>query len=249
MKPDHPTPRQIPALQALWQEAFGDAQSFIDSFFRSAFDFQRCMCITQEADVLAAAYWFDVCFDGKKAAYIYAVATGKAHRGRGLCRRLMDGIHSHLLSLGYSGTMLVPGDDGLRTMYGTMGYTDFGGMDTLCCAAGGEADLQEILPVEFAVLRRQRLPEGGVLQEGENLAFLQQHFRFFRGENCLFTAAVADGKLYAPEFWGDSRLCPGIAHALGAASGSFRMAGATPFAMYRPLSGGPAPTYFAFAFD
>ena len=102
MKAEHPKPSRIPQLRQLWQEAFGDPDDFLDRFFHVAFSPERCLCITVEDRVAAAAYWFDCDWEGKRCAYIYAVATGKAFRGRGLCRTLMGDIHRHLAELGYA---------------------------------------------------------------------------------------------------------------------------------------------------
>lgn len=249
MNTDHPRNIQIPALKALWKEAFGDTDAFIDSFFSTAFAPERCLCTGEGAEAAAAAYWFDVELRGMPAAYIYAVATAKAHRGKGLCAQLMDRIHTHLDTLGYTGTILVPGDEGLRNMYGTMGYSSFSGIDCFCRDANGTAQIREISPEEYAILRRKWLPEGAVVQEKENLNFLRQHYRFYRGEDFLLTATVADGALFAPEYWGSLEQAGGIVAALGAKKGSFRTSGSGAFAMYRPLKKSVAPTYFGFAFD
>ncbi len=46
MKIDFPVPKQYKQLTALWQEAFGDTEEFIDGFFCTAFSPARCRCIT-----------------------------------------------------------------------------------------------------------------------------------------------------------------------------------------------------------
>ena len=248
MKIDRPHSRHFPALQALWQEAFGDPQSFIDSFFSTAFSPERCLCVTRQDAVMAAAYWLDCHFDGRKAAYVYAVATAKAHRGQGHCRQLMAALHQHLACRGYTGVILVPGAPGLRAMYGGMGYRNMGGMDEIFAVSGSHTKLQEIDAQEFAALRRAYLPAGGVMQEGENLAFLACHNRFYRGDGFLMAAHVNDGTLFAPELLGSADHS-GILSALGAREGTFRVPGTAPFAMWHPLSDVPVPTYFGFAFD
>lgn len=250
MKIDHPTAAQIPSLKQLWAQAFGDTQAFIDCFFRTAFSHKRSMCIASDEEVLAAAYWLEVEFSGKPAAYVYAVATAPAHRGKGLCRKLMDAIHSHLETWGYAGVILVPGDDALRQMYGKLGYADFGGIDTFSRTAGTcPIPVTQISAETFRTLRRQSLPADGVIQEKENLAFLEQFYSFYRGENCLFAAARTEGGLFVPEFLGNEAAIPGILTTLEAKKGVFRTAGTTPFAMYHPLRSQKTPGYFAFAFD
>ena len=250
MKLEHPNAQQIPGLKQLWKTAFDDTDAFIDRFFQVAFDARRCLCITKQETVLAAAYWFHVEFSGKQAAYVYAVATDPDHRGKGLCRQLMEAIHSHLANNGYAGVMLVPGDDGLREMYEKMGYQNFGGMEEFAIAAAGEsAAFTMIPPEEFAQLRRQYLPENGVIQEGENLRFLKQFYRFYRGEDCVFAAASTGSELFAAELLGNKAAAPGILAAFGLPSGVFRVPGEPAFAMYHSLDGSEAPGYFAFAFD
>lgn len=250
MRIDHTLPEQLPGLKSLWAEAFGDPESFIDIFFSTAYAPERSLCISRDGEVLAAAYWFDVEFGGRKGAYVYAVATAVAHRGQGLCRKLMEAIHTRLRQQGYVGVILVPGDDGLRQMYSAMGYADFGGMDLPACrAAETPVATERISPEEYCALRRQYLPEGGVLQEGPAMSFLARYYRFYRTERCLAVATLLNGILFSPEFLGDPADIPGFLAALGARSGNLRMQGNEPFAMYHPLAEGPTPGYFAFAFD
>lgn len=248
MRIDHPHTGQIPALQALWQEAFGDSPAFIHSFFDTAYAPRRCLCITLEDTVVAAAYWLDCKYDDRPAAYIYAVATGKAYRGQGYCRLLMTHIHAHLAALGYAGAILVPGEPTLRTMYRAMGYQDLGGMEEQFAAARGHTPLWEISPEAYGQLRPSYLPLGGVVQEKENLTFLARHYRFYQGTGFILTAQVQNGSLFAPELLGNADPA-GILTALDAREGTFRVPGKQPFAMWHPLTAAPAPTYFGFAFD
>lgn len=241
MKFEHPTLAQIPGLRALWKEAFGDSDEFLDLFFENAFSPQRCLCAA-DGEMMAAAYWFSC----GKYAYIYAVATAKAHRGKGLCHELMAQIHRLLASQGYAGAIVVPGEESLRQFYAGMGYENFGGIREFACDAGPvPAVLTPLETAEFARLRRQYLPAGSVAQEGENLEFLRQFARFYAGPDFLVTV----GPQSVAELLGNTEAAPGILAALGRKSGNFRTPGATPFAMYKPLGQENPPTYFGFAFD
>lgn len=250
MRIEHPAIHQIPQLRKLWQEAFGDTDAFLDNFFTHAFSPRRCLCVTQGDAVAAVCYWLDCEISGRKAAYVYAVATAKCHRGRGLCRALMDALHSRLLALGYVGSVLVPGEEPLRHMYGAMGYADFGGMEEFSCAAGEQAvAIQQIDGKTYAALRRQHLGPRAVVQEGETLIFLSHWAEFYEGDGFLMAANRDGDALRGLELLGDPAAAPGILKALGIARGTFRTAGAAPFAMYRPLQEAEPPTYFAFALD
>ena len=250
MKIEHPSLTHIPALKALWQEAFGDSEAFIDTFFQTGFAPEHCLCVTEGTDLAAAAYWFDCIYDAGKAAYIYAVATAKAYRGRGCCRALMDAIGQCLAEQGYVCAILVPGDDSLAGMYAAMGYRFFGGMTQLQASAGEEAlALTEVSVSQYALLRRQMLPQGSVVQEGKNLDFLRKHYRFYHGAEVLLVASVTEQSLFAPEFLGDPALLGNILTALQLPKGAFRMPGQEHFAMCRMLQSVSPPKYFAFAFD
>ena len=66
----NPAPTQRPALRALWQEAFGDSDAFLDSFFSTSFCPHRCRCILSDDQSAAALYWFDCSLGGEKYAYL-----------------------------------------------------------------------------------------------------------------------------------------------------------------------------------
>ncbi len=251
MKIDYPTPEQIPQLRKLWKEAFGDGEAFLDLYFDRVFSSDRCRCVTEDDTVAAALYWLDCRCEGRPMAYLYAVATEKKHRGRGLCRSLMLDTHRLLAELGYAGCLLVPGELSLFEMYGTMGYGP-------CCtireffaeAALDPAQLQELTPEEYAAARRAALPEGAVLQEGESLTFLAHLAKFYRGPDFLLCAAVHPGELVGLELLGNADAAPAILAALGRESGIFRTPGqGREFALFHPLSPVSAPKYFGFAFD
>ena len=244
MNIDHPIPAQIPQLRNLWKEAFGDTDSFLDKFYSTAFSPYRCLCATVEGRVCAMAYWFDC----EEYAYIYAVATARSDRGKGICHALMEKLHSLLAEKGYAGCIVMPGEESLRDFYRGMGYENFGGVHEFDCEAGEPLSMRKIDATEFASLRRRYLPEGSVIQERENLDFLSCWAQFYAGEHCLVTALWEDGTLKIMELLGNTELAAGIVSALGAKCGSFRMPGHTPYAMHRPLNDHKVPKYFAFCF-
>lgn len=253
MNIDAPRSQQIPALRRLWGQAFGDTEEFLDAFFETAYSPRRCRCLTEDGQIAAALYWFSGECRGAKVAYLYAVATAEALRGRGYCHALMADTHRHLAALGYQGAVLVPGSGALFRLYRSMGYEVCAGVEEFLCGPGPEpAALHPIDTAAYARLRREMLPEGGVIQEGENLAFLEAQAKLYAGPNLLLATQREGDSLRGLELLGDASAAPGILRALGAAKGSFRIPGqGRPFAMYRPLTEPPCPppAYFGLAFD
>lgn len=253
---DAPRKSQIPALRNLWQEAFGDTPDFLGDFYRTAFHVNRCRCAVMDGKVVAVLYWFECLHMGRRIAYVYAVATARAYRKRGISHELMKNTHGHMAGLGYEGVILVPGSKELFRFYEGMGYQICSSIREFSCAAAvkGEEEvlLRSISRTEYAQLRRQLLPEGGVVQENENMDFLQTQAQFYAGLGFLLTARKEGDKLVGVELLGDGTKAPEIVRALGCVQGSFRVPGeGRPFAMYLPLAESvlPSPAYFGLAFD
>ncbi len=254
MNIDAPDRSDIASLRALWREAFGDSDAFMDIFFEgAAFSPERCKRLKVDGSLAAALYWFDCTLRGERVAYLYAIATSERYRGRGLCSALMNNTHEYLGALGYKGAVLVPSNETLFDFYRKRGYETCGYVSELECAACGEAiDLRAIDTDEYARQRRAYLPSGGVIQENENLGFLAAQYELFAGDGLLLAARRNKDTLVCAELLGDVTMASAILKTLGCTSGSFRTIGnGKPFAMYMPLDGGELapPTYFGLAFD
>lgn len=244
---------RIPALRSLWKEAFCDTDTFLDAFFSTAFCADRCRCATLHEDVTAALYWFDCFLADRPIAYIYAVATAKAYQKQGICHQLLENTHQHLKKQGYAGALLVPGSEALFRFYADMGYRTTCYIHTFSCSSiGNTIPLRSIDKKEYTLLRRHFLPEKGVLQEKENIDFLETQMHFYAGRDFVLAACIENAYLYGAELLGNSSAAPAIIHTLGCKNGTFRTPGKdTPFAMYHSLdtSFPLLPTYFGLPFD
>lgn len=252
MKIDFPTPGQGQQMVGLWQDAFGDSLEFIEGFFCTAYSPSRCRCLTVDGRVAAGLYWLDVQYEDQRFAYLYAVAVAKEFRGRGLCRCLMEDTHAHLTLRGYDGVLLYPATDDLRTLYTKLGYEPATTVSRFSCTAGTEpTTLHRIDRDEYARLRRTYLPENGVLQENENIAFQEMFAFFYAGNDFLLTARKKGSQLTALELLGNTSAAPGILAALNCTEGTFQVPGQDiPYAMFRPLRPeARKPSYFGFAFN
>lgn len=253
MNIDAPSSAHIPQLRSLWKEAFGDTDEFLDIFERTAFSADRCRCVTENGDVVAALYFFNCSYSGERIAYLYAVATAKKYRGRGICRALMEDTHQHLEMLGYRAAILVPGSKELFDFYRKMGYEICSHIGEIrCFAADNGTTVRQIDSSEYAKLRRQFLPKNGVVQEEANLEFLKEQAAFYTGDRFLLAARSGKDTVYGLELLGDNDIAPEIVHSLGYSKGVFRVPeGDKPFAMYYPLGDENIvpPSYFGLAFD
>lgn len=250
---DPPNTGEIPALRSIWKEAFGDSDAFLDTFFRTAYSPKRCLIVRIDGRVAAALYWFRCTYNDLPIAYLYAVATAKAYRGQGFCRALLNHTHKNLQTLGFHGTVLVPGSQSLFRFYESLGYCTCSTHHSFSCVAADTAiPLSAVSVSAYATLRRRFLPENSVIQEQENLDLLQTEAAFYAGDKYLLAARKEGDTLRGIELLGDTSVAPGILAALGCTKGTFRTPGEDiPFAMsYSFNTGIPIlPSYFGFAFD
>ena len=241
-------------MRTLWKTSFGDDDVFLDHFFSAGFSPERCRCVVnEEGKLLSIVYWFDTRYEGETFAYLYAAATDPDFRRQGLLRYLLADTHRLLKDRGYAGALLVPGDEGLRQMYRSMGYVNCTTISTLISASKPmTVPVHSIDREEYGKLRRTYLPKGGVIQEEENLRFLETQCRFYTGAGFVMCAVPKNEEtLSVPEFLGNTEVIPGVLCALGYPLGTFRVPGPSlPFAMVFPFRKGVAlPGYLGLAFD
>ena len=251
MRIDYSAAGQVSQLKNLWLRAFGDGEEFLNSFFETAYAPERCRCITIEDRVAAMLFWFDTECAGQRFAYLYAVSTDPDFQNRGLCRKLMADTEALLKEQGYHGVLLYPASEGLSRMYGKMGYERCTAVREFTCEAGEPTPLRKISSAEYASLRRQLLPEGGVIQEGAMLDFLADQADFYAGNGWVAAVSLYDGNLHCQELLGSCAAAPGIVAALGKTEGFFRTTGdEKPFAMMRKLDARcGTPAYFGLPLD
>ena len=251
MTTDMPKLAQIPDLRRLWQQAFGDTEEFLDSFFSMAFARERCRCITVEDRLVAALYWFDCNWEGRKAAYVYAVATDSAYQGKGYCRTLLEDTHSTLKKQGYALALLVPGEEGLFRLYEKCGYKSFCPMEQKMLRAGEKAvPFRQVTVSEYAAAQKKYAPLGSVLHLVSSLAFGSGFLKFYAGEDFAFCCAKEETTADFQEFLGNAEKIPGILAGLGAETGKVRLPGKKDYAMYDSLEkAGSAPKYFGIPFN
>ena len=251
MSVTYPNENLIPGLRNLWKKAFGDTDEFLDLFFSTAYAPDRCRCIADGEEVQSVLYWFDCYLDDQKIAYIYAVATDPACRGRGLCRKVMEDTMGVLVDRGYAGAILLPQEEWLIAMYAGMGFEPCTTVTEQWYPAGEEIPIRQIDEKEYAALRRKMLPHGGVIQEGENMTFLAGMAKFYKGENFIAAVTTDGEEIWCPEFLGDSNAVPGLVKMLDFPAGRARMPGKSrQFAMFRLLAKeGKNPDYFGLVFD
>ncbi len=181
-------------LFSLWQEAFCDSEQEIAAFFAA---FPRCRSYVAEEKGIITAMVHALpqtlrTETDLPAAYIYAVATRRSYRCRGLCRGLMAFAEADLKSRGFSCAVLSPAEPSLFRFYAALGYaaaftrnrTPWNGTGVPVSAAC------------YAHLREALLPVPHMVYDGDTLRYVRQVYglTFYQTpDGC--TAAGPDGAL------------------------------------------------------
>lgn len=235
-------------LKNLWKTVFGDSDLFIDAFFEIAFSPDRCCYKEEDGQIISSLYWLDCSWEGKQIAYIYAVATHPAHRGKGLASRLLQQAHRILKERGYAGAVLKPAK-GLFPFYERLGYVTSGFVDFFeATAAEIPVPLKRLSEAEHALLRHQLLPKDGICQSNVTLEFFHRFAQVYGANGALICIDPEEKTVL--EYLGDPSSVPGILAALGIAHARIRTPGkAHPFVMYFPLNCTKIPGYLGITLE
>jgi len=121
--------QDIPRLKGLWKLAFGDEDDYIDHFFHRYYTPERMLVMAEQGVVQAMTAWFDmpvVSAQGEvfSSAYLYAVATHPACRGRGLAGQLLDFADRWLKEQAFVCVTTVPARPDLHRFFGQNGFME-----------------------------------------------------------------------------------------------------------------------------
>lgn len=242
-----PRPADLPALAALWREAFDDCdEAFLHDFFRYGFAPDRCRCVRAEGRIAAMVNWF---WYGD-AAYLYGVATAADFRRQGLCRMLLADTCKVLAAAGASSAVLIPANGELARAYGTMGFAPIPEMALRRMRAGEKTAALTPLPWrDYREKSRALVPRAVNFPDPRHDGFAECQFAAFSGDGFTLAAdraALAAGTLENVVLLGNPAAGPGILAALGVPEGTFTLCAPGPgTAMGRRLTGqGAVPPFF-----
>lgn len=114
----------IPALKSLWQEAFGDSQDYVDFYFSNRFQPQETLVLGQPADAMLTLLPAGWTAGGEEmpVRYVYAVATRRSARSKGLSTLLMSAADDWMKRSGIEAAFLVPAQKSLFGFYARQGF-------------------------------------------------------------------------------------------------------------------------------
>lgn len=112
------------ACKQLWVEAFGDDESFVDTFLIHYYDRRRMLTVSCNGRTVAMLHLLPFRSELGRTTYIYGVATATAYRNRGLATQLMHEAMRRIDEQGDDAAILIPSPekDWLRVFYKKFGF-------------------------------------------------------------------------------------------------------------------------------
>ena len=119
---------QVDELKKLWIDTFGDTKEYVNSFFDKFYGPDNVIVYKENGKIVSALYMIDYClkYEGEyyKIMYLYALATDKEYRGKGIMSRFIWKADEVMHNEGYAGAFLIPAEESLYDYYSHFEFTD-----------------------------------------------------------------------------------------------------------------------------
>ena len=119
---------QVGELKKLWIDTFGDTKEYVNSFFDKFYSPDKLLVFKKNGKIVSALYMIDYClkYEDKcyKIMYLYALATDKQYRGKGIMSMLIDKADEIMYNKEYAGAFLIPAEDSLYDYYSRFAFKD-----------------------------------------------------------------------------------------------------------------------------
>lgn len=142
----------LPAISSIWQEAFpSDSFAEITAFLERVELSQECLLAVEEGIPVSMVFLLPARLTVKNCSYplqyIYAAATRKTCRGRGIFAELLKHAWDAAIARGQAGSFLRPAQPSLFDYYARLDYAPFFYSRTVCGAAVADAEEVTVTPL------------------------------------------------------------------------------------------------------
>ena len=198
-----------PKLHQLWEAVFCDPPEIVESFFERFPPEISGWVLRRGDEICSAAYlipgnWYINGAELRPAAYVYAVATAPAERGKGYAGRLMQAMADHARERGLI-LYTRPAENALFPWYSkTMSGHHIGYFQETLHADTPDrytADIRRLTPDEYGIMRENLLADLPHISMSENFLRLQESYSdgFYAVEDSCCCVVKENSILQLPE--------------------------------------------------
>ena len=110
----------------LWHNVFGDDRAYIELIFQKNSSFCDIFTVEENGEICSVLYLFDcsvnICGEYFLGKYLYAAATDKNHRRKGLMGKLIKESQVYCVENNLDFIALLPANESLYTYYAKFGF-------------------------------------------------------------------------------------------------------------------------------
>ncbi len=143
-------------MSELWNEAFGDAITAAEGYLSVLLKY--FYVYEEQGDVCGMLSLLPISLDGKKGRYVYAVATNRKDRGRGVATALIEYAKKLVLEGNVDFLVLVPAKKSLFEYYKRRGFLEFMSVKNcvkICDGKCFDSYTEKIGAEEYFLLRKK----------------------------------------------------------------------------------------------
>lgn len=200
-----PNKENTDKLIRLWSDVFGDEREYIELLFPqdkaicdvfAAFDGDKIISVLYLLD--CALTFNNVLYTGK---YLYAAATDKLYRGKGLMASLIAEAQEYCSGSGVDFISLVPADEGLYNYYEKFGFIPAMYRTTLYKKTDLLSEDRVEMSGEEYFYERERRLRNSITFTGESIGYAvsclkYSGLKFYRGTNGQLFITEDDSSLF-----------------------------------------------------
>ncbi len=109
-------------VKALWRDAFGDEDDFIDAFIMRFYSRRRAFTARRGGRLAGMLHRVPFRTEIGRTGYLFGVATDAEFRRQGIASQLIAETVRRSREEGFDALMLIPADEGLRRFYARFGF-------------------------------------------------------------------------------------------------------------------------------
>lgn len=175
------TLKDMPAYQALWEQAFGDKAEFSQMVFEKFAGPDNVYVEEAEGKIVSILSAVPCTLKGQKGAYFYGLATDAACRMQGHMRSLMAFAEQDLRAKGCAFVTLIPAGEELFAFYEKLGWQKAFGLRRLTRPIKknmwSQAEFDSCTAGQLLELRKKYCPDSVMLDKNRMIQVLTDLYR------------------------------------------------------------------------
>lgn len=173
----------VKELSLLWKNVFGDEEGYINLFFESVYKKSKTFAHFEDGKIVSVLYLLcsDIKLSGEifNGYYLYAAATDKSFRGRGLMGKLINEAKKYAENSGKAFISLVPANEHLYNYYEKLGFKTamYKSFDEINCVNKESSEFAETGAVSYLEKRNEAF-ENSFLWQKDELSYALKCFYY-----------------------------------------------------------------------